>query len=134
MHQNIMAVEPAGFLDYACYVGAALLVGALLTLVLWTPASRHRTRPSPAKAKCYRVQEIPIATTKADLLRRLAECLPGSGAHDAAGLRLTLAKSSNEYQTATFVSSVRPKSLGYPIDSSFIGITSLFEGDNATVE
>jgi hypothetical protein len=81
--------------------------------------------------ECYRVREIPIETTEDELLRRL-ECLPGVGAHDAA--RLTLAPWSAKYLTATLVSSVCPESLGYPVDSSFIGITPLFEGDDAAVE
>ncbi|SPO04568.1 related to ankyrin [Cephalotrichum gorgonifer] len=100
-------------------------------------ASRSREPPSPAeqkKEKCYRVEEIPIKTTRDELVDQLARCLPGPDTQDAASLRLTLARSSAEYYTATLVSSERPVGLKYPIDSTFIGITPLFDADDAAVD
>lgn len=132
MHRNSTAVGPVDVGGLAYPVGAALFLGGLAILVLWTTGSRRRARPSLAVTpKCYRVQEIPIEITEDELRRRLAECLPG---HDASSLRLTLARSSAEHRTATLVSPEPPKSLGYPVDSLFLGITPLCEKDNAAVE
>jgi len=130
--------EPAGSLRHVYAIGVALLVGAILIPVLWTPASTRwmrppKDKPSSAKPKCHRVQEIPIETTKEDLLRNLTRRLPWR-AQDPVSLRLTLTPSSAKHCTATFVSSEHPKHLEYPVDSKFIGITPLFGKANAAVE
>ncbi|VUC35844.1 unnamed protein product [Clonostachys rosea] len=85
------------------------------------------------KAACYRIQEIPIAVTKDELRRQLAQ-YPTVDEQDSSDLHLTLARSFEQYQTATFVSTTVPNNLKYPIDKEFIGITPLFEPDDAEID
>jgi hypothetical protein len=132
MSQNTTTTtRSAGLLTYAYPVGAALIVGALLILVLWAPIRDRRPHSPPATPKCYRIREIPIESTEDELMHWLLKCLPGV---TAASLQLTLARSSTRHRTATFVSSGYPEKLGYPVDSHFIGITPLFDSNNAAVE
>ena len=92
---------------------------------------------NPAKPKCYRLREIPIAISKTDLLQNLYGFLRGHGSGDpvADDLRLTLAPSSAKHCMATLVlPQPPPKDFVYRVDDELIGITPIYEGDNAVVE
>lgn len=81
--------------------------------------------------KCFRLEEIPITVTEEELQRQLALSLDGQ---ESSSLHLTLARSFGEYQTATFMSTSIPRNLEYPVDSEFIGVTPLFEPEDAVIE
>lgn len=99
--------------------------------------NEDKTPINPAKPKCYRLREIPITISKADLLQQLDGLLRGHGSRgaDVDNFRLTMAPSSAKYCMATLVLPQPPlKDFVYRVDEELIGITPIYEGNNAVVE
>lgn len=85
----------------------------------------------PSEATCYRIQEIPKSVTEEELQRQLA---PTVDEQEPSNLHLNFARSFGNYQTATFISTGIPRSLEFPIDTGFFGITPLYEAEDAEIE
>jgi hypothetical protein len=84
---------------------------------------------SPEKPRCLRILDIPLNVTRRDLEADLKRYLPTYGPE----CYLTLAHSPSTL-TATVNSLKFPKEFPYLVDETFIGITPIFDGDNASVE
>ncbi|EDN97566.1 hypothetical protein SS1G_12418 [Sclerotinia sclerotiorum 1980 UF-70] len=92
-----------------------------------------KINPRPKKLKCFRIQGIPIGKTKESLEKELRDSLPMY----KSDCYLTLANSSSSKSMATLNSFENPGKFlptYYTVDDNFLGITPLFEGDNASVE
>ncbi|KAK7218004.1 hypothetical protein V2G26_006007 [Clonostachys chloroleuca] len=85
----------------------------------------------PSEATCYRIQEIPKSVTEEELQRQLA---PTVDEQEPSNLHLNFARSFGNYQTATFISTGIPRSLEFPIDTGFFGITPLYEAEDAKID
>lgn len=92
-----------------------------------------KINPRPKKLKCFRIQGIPIGKTKESLEKELRDSLPMY----KPDCYLTLANSSSSKSMATLNSFENPGKFlptYYTVDDNFLGITPLFEGDNASVD
>src|SRR5690349_127164 len=77
-------------------------------------SKRHnRTSVSSHKTLCYRIREIPGATTKNEVEKEIRNALKFE-ADNRVDLRLTLARSTDKHQTATLMSNTPPE-LKYPV-------------------
>ncbi|PQE34078.1 Tetratricopeptide-like helical domain protein [Rutstroemia sp. NJR-2017a WRK4] len=112
-------------------VAIALVVGSMLWRRTKT-SKTNKTNPPLQKLKCRRIQGIPFQTTKESLIDELRKWLPAHQSH----YHLTLARSSSSAFTAT-VNSFEipdPESFLYTVDETFIGITPLFDSDEASID
>ncbi|VUC20684.1 unnamed protein product [Clonostachys rosea] len=91
-------------------------------------SDHQRTRSVIAKAKCYRIQGIPTATTEDEIKRLIHE--RSSAPLD--GLQVTLAPSRPRWLTSTVILQEELGTIQYPVDVDFIGITPL-HGNEASI-
>ena len=110
----------------------AIVVGAFLLL---------RPAAPLAKARTWRLTQIPLSVTKKELRNQFEELinknLSAGSKKRTSILQLDIAPSTRGYACATItVRGPLPKvtKQGYHIDDTFLGITPLYNGDNASVD
>lgn len=105
------------------------LLIATIAFLFWMKVAsplRFLTR-SDSKPLTWRITEIPSDVSLENLLAQLDE-----SAHAIETLHPTLARVSTKYSCATVTSLHKPNR--YNVDRDFLGITPLFDPDEASVE
>lgn len=121
------------------YSLALLILAGLIPAVLYLRSvvlSRSNLQPQPQpRSRCYRILGISSDTSREALQQDIASVC---SLNSAASLRLTLARSSQIFSTATITVPegiyAKLPAQKYATDSTFLGITPLHDGQDSVIE